>query len=264
MRKKGTGTVTKEGYVYCDRGGSKKFEHVFVAEAALGKPLPPSAGVHHVNGNKSDNRNCNLVIYPVRRKTSPKRSVAKRALHFLRAHLGEAVSLDGDIRRERRRRSFRRSAGRLLLLNVLPDDLQRSPTTGCGKIASTPKHIIPIARFQIGKLFSQKPTGDALQAVDQLCNLDGRREIYQKMNMVRLAVEFGQLGADDRATLRKNGSHCVNVLPFEDRLPILRRKDQMRVKEKDAVATGAVLCGGFWHKIPNVNFMALRSLYSNR
>ena len=66
MRKKGTGTVTKEGYVYCDRGGSKKFEHVFVAEAALGKPLPPSAGVHHVNGNKSDNRNCNLVIYPTK------------------------------------------------------------------------------------------------------------------------------------------------------------------------------------------------------
>lgn len=36
--------------------------HVIAAEAALGKPLPPGAEVHHVDGNKWNNANNNLVI----------------------------------------------------------------------------------------------------------------------------------------------------------------------------------------------------------
>ena len=37
-------------------------QHVVVAEQVLGKPLPPRAQVHHVNGNGRDNRAANLVI----------------------------------------------------------------------------------------------------------------------------------------------------------------------------------------------------------
>lgn len=37
-------------------------EHVLVVERALGRLLPSSVAIHHVNEIKSDNRNCNLVV----------------------------------------------------------------------------------------------------------------------------------------------------------------------------------------------------------
>lgn len=44
------------------RGQAGRREHVIVAEQALGKALPVGAEVHHVDGNKSNNVNTNLVI----------------------------------------------------------------------------------------------------------------------------------------------------------------------------------------------------------
>lgn len=40
----------------------RRFEHVLVAEAALGRKLKRDEVVHHINLNKADNRNCNLLI----------------------------------------------------------------------------------------------------------------------------------------------------------------------------------------------------------
>lgn len=37
-------------------------EHVLIAERALGKPLPPGVQVHHVDENRRNNANANLVI----------------------------------------------------------------------------------------------------------------------------------------------------------------------------------------------------------
>jgi hypothetical protein len=40
------------------------YEHLVVAERALGRPLPEGAEVHHVDENKANNAGNNLVICP--------------------------------------------------------------------------------------------------------------------------------------------------------------------------------------------------------
>lgn len=53
----------RNGYHTCPED-SDKYLHVAIAEKALGKPLPPKAEVHHVDGNKLNNDPGNLVICP--------------------------------------------------------------------------------------------------------------------------------------------------------------------------------------------------------
>lgn len=51
-----------KGYRARGMGGRQKYDHILKAEAALGKPLPAGAEVHHVNGDRRDNRPGNLVV----------------------------------------------------------------------------------------------------------------------------------------------------------------------------------------------------------
>lgn len=52
------------GYRATQINGKKKFDHVRIAESALGRELPEGAVVHHADGIRNNNSNGNLVICP--------------------------------------------------------------------------------------------------------------------------------------------------------------------------------------------------------
>lgn len=72
------------GYLGHQVDGVRKFDHVRIAESALGKPLPAGTVVHHANEIKTDNRNENLVICP------------NRAYHNLLHARTDAFNATGD------------------------------------------------------------------------------------------------------------------------------------------------------------------------
>lgn len=60
----GTGSINAGGYRVHGINGNTIYEHVAIAESALGKSLPVGAVVHHVDCNPLNNDPSNLVICP--------------------------------------------------------------------------------------------------------------------------------------------------------------------------------------------------------
>lgn len=57
------GRFTAKGYwVIADGKGGRQYEHILKAEKVLGRKLRRGEVVHHINGDKLDNRNTNLLI----------------------------------------------------------------------------------------------------------------------------------------------------------------------------------------------------------
>lgn len=62
-RPRGAGSITR-GYVVRQEDGVSLYEHVRIAERALGRPLRGRELVHHADRNPSNNTNSNLVVCP--------------------------------------------------------------------------------------------------------------------------------------------------------------------------------------------------------
>lgn len=67
---KGGRQITKKGYVIVQAKGHPRatwagyvFEHILVMEEMIGRRLEPNEEVHHINGNKQDNRRENLELF---------------------------------------------------------------------------------------------------------------------------------------------------------------------------------------------------------
>lgn len=69
LKNKRVGYINSGGYRAITVGGKELLEHRLVAEQTLGRQILPFEDVHHINGDKLDNRPDNLEVVTKREHT---------------------------------------------------------------------------------------------------------------------------------------------------------------------------------------------------
>ena len=88
--KSGT-TRRKDGYILEYVDGRQRFQHRLVMERHLGRPLKDDEVVHHINGDKSDNRIENLELFA-------NNGEHHKDAHYDRKRLSDAGKMGNTIR----------------------------------------------------------------------------------------------------------------------------------------------------------------------
>jgi hypothetical protein len=118
-----------------------------------------------------------------------------------------------------------------LLLDVVPDDAQRSAPAGYGEVQRGPEdavHGMPV--HAAGEFRSQPPGRHAVEAVHERRHSRLRRILSEQVHMVVLAVEFAQLRAEVTAHLPHRILARSEHVRVQHAAPVLRHEDQMNVE----------------------------------
>jgi hypothetical protein len=86
-------TKDKDGYIRLRVGNKRQAMHQIVMERMLGRKLLPGEEVHHLNGNRYDNRPSNLELWAVRQpKGCRVDDAVASAVEYLEIYLPEILT----------------------------------------------------------------------------------------------------------------------------------------------------------------------------